>query len=75
MATYRMVHPDHGYSHAYDNAEVKRMKEAGWAIQTDKEFAAVLAAKGKDAEVEAEEVAEAAPVAKKKPGPKPKAAA
>jgi hypothetical protein len=66
---HRMYHPEHGYEHAYDSAALKRMQDAGWKIQSDKEFKDVLAAKlGAKDEVEGE----AEPEAPKKRG-RPKA--
>lgn len=68
MAQVRLTHPDHGFDIAYNNADQKRMQENGWKPISDADFKALIAAKGE----KAEPVSDAAPVEKKKPGPKAK---
>lgn len=41
----RMAHPDHGFTHAHDHAEIKKLEEHGWKKQTETEWKALLAAK------------------------------
>lgn len=41
----RMKHPDHGFTHAHDHAEIKRLEELGWEKHSDQDFKALLAAK------------------------------
>lgn len=31
--TTRMIHPEHGATHAYDNSEIERLKGFGWAVE------------------------------------------
>lgn len=69
MAVIRMSHPDHGYDIAYSNADVKRMKENGWSVQTKEQWEKILA----DKRGESVEEEDAPVVEKKKPGRKPKA--
>lgn len=86
--TTRMVHPLHGATHAYDNGEIERLKGFGWAVEGVTVPAAVLealtdadaskkmleaAAKAAMPAFKAQVEADVMAVARKKPGPKPKA--
>lgn len=42
---FRMVHSQHGATHAYSAGERKELEAKGWAVQTDEEFQVILAAK------------------------------
>lgn len=41
----RMTHPDHGFTHAHDHAEINRLTELGWSKLSDAEWKQILAAK------------------------------
>lgn len=65
--TTRMVHPQHGATHAYDKGEIERLEKLGWSVE-----GAAQAIQWPTNEEVAERLAAIAP-ARKKPGPKPKA--
>lgn len=31
--TTRMAHPEHGFTHAYDASEIKRLESFGWKVE------------------------------------------
>ena len=35
--TTRMIHPQHGATHAYDNSEIARLKNLGWSVEAEPE--------------------------------------
>lgn len=34
--TTRMMHPEHGWTHAYDASEVESLKAQGWIVEPEK---------------------------------------
>lgn len=32
--TTRMVHPEHGATHAYDKGDLERLEKLGWSVET-----------------------------------------
>jgi len=56
--TTRMIHPQHGATHAYDGGEIERLTRLGWTAES----APTTSPAPKTQEPE-----------RKKPGPKPKA--
>jgi hypothetical protein len=49
MSAIRMTHPLHGAMHAYDAAEIEKLKGWGWSVEGDAEKAPVEI--GVDAEI------------------------
>lgn len=43
MSAIRMVHPQHGATHAYDSGEVAKLKGFGWQVETSEELQAEAA--------------------------------
>lgn len=33
--TTRMIHPQHGATHAYDHGQIEQLKKQGWSVETD----------------------------------------
>jgi hypothetical protein len=33
MPATRMIHPDHGATHAYDEGEIAKLKAVGWSVE------------------------------------------
>lgn len=73
--TTRMVHPLHGATHAYDNGEIERLKGFGWAVEVPpsnhipvEDMRVIHEGIPLDVFVQPSPA-----VARKKPGPKPKA--
>lgn len=72
--TTRMVHPQHGATHAYDTGEIQRLEKLGWSVEKPAVMGSFSAhARGGYPVPDVVQFYEAPPIERKKPGPKPKA--
>lgn len=75
----RMVHPEHGATHVYDQGEMARLQGLGWSVEGEPRckpstFTEHIDTTGKEPATVISVVDDPAQIpARKKPGPKPKA--
>jgi hypothetical protein len=62
----RMVHPEHGATHVYDESELEKLKGFGWSVEGDEPVSQA------DDHLRLVKAALTQSPARKKPGPKPK---